>query len=472
MISSTSILTATAAETAGFLGRLDAWTGIMVDWAWSIFLVVLLIGAGVFFTIRGGLPLRHIGHTFAILRGKYDDASAPGEISHLQALSAALSATVGMGNIAGVAIALVHGGPGAVFWMWVAGLVGTATKFFTCTLSCMYRAKDSHGIEQGGPMYFIVVGLGPTYRPLAIWFAVCGMIGCLALFQINQLSGLMYEGYAIPRWSTGIVATTLVAIVILGGIVRVGKVAERLVPIMASVYVLSALFILVRQLHAIPAMLATIVRSAFNGGAVLGGTTALTVMQTAKQGVKRAAFSNEAGLGTSPMAHGAAKTTEPVREGLIAMLEPIIDTNIVCTMTALVILSTGITPNGDDGVVITTRAFEAALPGIGRYLLTAAIVLFSISTMMSYSYYSQKCAKFLFGDDWGHKYIYIYLVVLPIAAIWSQDGVVNMLDTAFALMGYPTLIGALLLSPRVAEAATTYFRGLANAPESSRPSKR
>jgi AGCS family alanine or glycine:cation symporter len=374
-----------------------------VDLAWGLPLVILLIGAGLFFTLRSGfLPFRGARHAFDILRGKYDDPDDPGEISHFQALTSALSATIGMGNISGVAIAVSLGGPGAIFWMWIAGLVGMSTKFFTCTLATMYRQKDERGIDQGGPMYFIEEGLGPKFKPLAIMFAICGMVGCLALFQVNQLAGLMDNDWGVPRMATGVVCMIFVGAVILGGIVRVGQVTSKIVPAMFVLYILCALYILAGNLGAIIPTLKSIITSAFGGMALVGGGTGVLFREVLVTGVKRAAFSNEAGIGTAPMAHGAAKTKEPVREGLIAMLGPFLDTNLVCTITALVILITGV-PAADDGVVMTVSAFEKAMPRVGSLILTLIIVLFSISTMISYSYYSQKCARYLFGFNFGSR---------------------------------------------------------------------
>lgn len=440
-----------------FVDSLDSFFASAVDLAWGIPLVVLLIVGGIFFTFYSKfLPFRGMRHAFAILRGKYDNPDDPGEISHFQALSSALSATIGMGNIAGVAIAISLGGPGAIFWMWIAGLVGMSTKFFTCTLSCLYRKKDERGIEQGGPMYFIEVGLGKAFKPLAIIFAICGMVGTLALFQINQLSGLLENDYSIDGWITGVICMFLVGGVILGGIVRVGKVTSKIVPAMFILYVVASLIIILQNAGMVPEIITRIITEAFGGKALIGGGTAIMFKEVLITGVKRAAFSNEAGIGTAPMAHGAAKTKEPVREGLIAMLGPFIDTNIVCTMTALVILITGVAPQ-EDGVVMTVNAFESALPGIGRYILTIAIVLFSVSTMISYSYYSLKCARYLFGYNFGSKYIYIYILSIVPAAVWTQDLVINMLDTAFAMMAIPTLISTIILSPKVFNATKDYF---------------
>ncbi len=436
----------------------DNFWSAAVDIAWGLPLVILLVSAGIYFTLGGRfLPFRGIRHAIDILRGKFDNPNDPGEISHFQALSSALSATIGMGNIAGVAIAVSLGGPGAIFWMWVAGLVGMSTKYFTCTLATLYRKKDERGIDQGGPMYFIEVGLGKYFKPLAVMFAICGMVGCLAMFQVNQLSGLLYNDWAIPKYGTGIVCMIIVGIVILGGIVRVGQVTSKIVPAMFVLYFIAALYIIIANISIIPGILSSIVTSAFGGQAMIGGGTAVAFRQVLITGIKRAAFSNEAGIGTAPMAHGAAKTDEPVREGLIAMLGPFLDTNIVCTMTALVILATGV-PAAGDGVVMTVNAFEQALPGIGRYILTVVIILFSISTMISYSYYSLKCSRYLFGFNFGSKYVYVYILSLLFAAVWSQDTVINILDTAFAMMAIPTLVGTLLLSPKVISATKDYFK--------------
>jgi len=321
---------------------------ILAEFLWGNFMVVLLIGAGLYFTTRCRfLPFRGVKHALEILRGKFDREDDPGEISHFQALTSALSATLGMGNISGVAIGIAMGGPGAVFWMWVVGIVGMATKFFTCTLAAMYRKKDEKGIDQGGPMYFIEVGLGKAYKPLAMLFALCGMIGCLTLFQINQLSGLLHADYEINRLATGTVCMIAVAIIILGGITRVGKVTSKLVPSMAILYFCSALFIVLMNATMIPEIIASIFRCALGENAIWGGCAGFATRQVIVNGVRRAAFSNEAGMGTAPLAHGAAKTSEPVREGLVAMLGPFIDTNIVCTLTALVILSTGVGVESD-----------------------------------------------------------------------------------------------------------------------------
>ena len=440
----------------------DRFWEVAVDLAWGPWLVYLLIGAGLFFTLAGRLlPFRAIGHAVQILRGKYDKDDDPGEISHFQALSSALSATIGMGNIAGVAIALSVGGPGAIFWMWVAGLVGMSTKFYTCTLAILHRKKDENGVDQGGPMYYLEVGLGKWAKPLAMMFAVCGMIGCLSLFQVNQLADLLNVDYGIPNLATGSVSMILVGIVIVGGIVRVGKVASKAVPAMFFLYLVSALFIIAVNIEAVPHLLMTIIGSAFGVKAVAGGAAGMAMAEVMRQGVKRAVFSNEAGVGTAPMAHGAAKTKEPIREGLIAMLGPFLDTNIVCTLTALVIMSTGVLQGELDsdyaGVRITAEAFSVTMGMFGRYILILVVIMFSISTMISYSYYAIKCARYLFGHKVGGLYVWVYLLSLPLASCLDAGTVVNIIDTCFALMAIPTLAGALLLSGQVTRMLKDYL---------------
>ena len=438
----------------------DRFWSAVVEYVWGLPMVLVLIGSGLYFTIISRVaPFRHLLHAVEVVCGKYDQDKAPGEISHFQALTTALSATLGLGNIAGVAIALTTGGPGAVFWMWVAGIVGMATKFFTCTLSCLYRKQDADGVMQGGPMYFIEVGLGERFKPLAVLFAVAGLIGCLTLFQVNQLAEMFDHMYDIPRLLTGLVSMIFVGMVIIGGIKRVGAVTARLVPFMAVLYVVSALVIIVGHARNIPAVLGLIVHSAFTGGAVIGGVAGVTFRQTLVSGIKRAAFSNEAGIGTAPMAHGAARTSEPVREGLVAMLGPFIDTNIVCTLTALMILLSR-QPVHCHGVSIVLEIFTSSIPVVGGHLLSIIIMLFSVSTMVSYSYYSKKCASYLFGPSGGNKYIYVYLAVIPLGAVWSQVTVVNIIDSMFAVMAFPTLVAAIMLSPRVLRETRDYFSRL------------
>jgi alanine or glycine:cation symporter, AGCS family len=429
-----------------------------VSLAWGLPLVIMLTGAGVYFTIATRfLPFRAWRHALEIIRGKYDNPDDPGEISHFQALSSALSATIGMGNIAGVAVAVAIGGPGAVFWMWVSGLVGMTTKFFTCSLACMYRKEDEDGIAQGGPMYFIELGLGKRFKFLSVMFAICGMVGTLSLFQSNQLSSLLSVDWGIRPAVTGMVSMILVAMVILGGITRIGRATSRIVPSMCLIYFLASLYIVLSNLGEVPALLMQIVKNGLGLEAALGGAAGLTLKEVMTTGIQRAAFSNEAGIGTAPMAHGAAKTKEPVREGLVAMIGPFIDTHIICTLTALVILISGVSTEGG-GIVMTAHAFEQAMPGIGRIILTLVVVMFAISSMISLSYYSVKCAQYLFGKRIGSYYVYVYLLTLPVAAVWSQAVVLDIVDTAFALMAIPTVTSTLFLSPKVLAALKDYMQ--------------
>lgn len=435
------------------------------DLAWGTPLLVLLLGGGLFFLFYSRmLPLRYIRHAVAILLGRYDDPDEPGQINHYQALSTALAATVGMGNITGVALAITMGGPGAIFWMWVSALLGVTTKYFTCTLAVMFRGRDSNGELQGGPMYVIVEGLGRNWRPLAIFFSLLGMIGVLPMFQVNQLTQVVRDVVLVPNQVeagftsnliSGLLVAILVGVVIFGGIKRIGKVTGRMVPIMVALYVLLVLYIIFSSPENILPSFELIFRDAFTASSVLGGSLGALIIT----GVRRAAFSNEACIGTAPMAHGAAKTNEPVREGLVAMLGPVVDTIIVCTMTALALIMTGVWNAGEsDGITMTADAFEEAMPGLGAYLLTICVAVFSISTMLSFPYYGTKCFSFIFGARHSYVYKWFYLITIPFGATATLGTVVGIFDGAYALMAFPTMISALLLSPHVFRASKDYFK--------------
>ena len=438
---------------------LDSILSVAVDYAWGTPLLILLLGGGALLTLYSRfLPFSGTRHALEILQGKFDREGDPGDISHFQALSTALSATIGMGNIGGVAIAITQGGPGAVFWMWMAALVGMATKFFSCTLAVLYRGTDSQGNIQGGPMYYMEQGLGRKFRFLAIFFSICGTIGCLALFQANQVAEILKDAYGVQSWLTGLVLTVLVAVVILGGVKRIAKVASRLVPLMCFLYLLTSLYVVIVHYPLIPQIFAQIVGDAFTGTAAAGGMAGISVMTVIQTGIKRAAFSNEAGIGTAAMAHGAAKTTEPVREGLVAMIGPFIDTIVVCSLTAFVILSSGNWQvEGIQGVSLTTQAFEAAMGDFGKVALVVIVLLFGISTMFGYSYYGKKSFSYLFGAENSRIYELFYLAMLFVGAVWSAGMVVNLVDTAFAMMALPNMLAVLLLAPKVMEATRDYF---------------
>ncbi len=434
------------------------------DTAWS-YLLYLLIGGGLFLLLYSRfIPFRYFKHSIEIIRGKYDDPDEPGDITHFQALVSALAATIGMGNISGVAVAIVVGGPGAMFWMWVSALVGIATKFFTCTLAIMYRGQDSAGKTQGGPMYAVVGGLGRKWKPLAAFFCIAGVIGCLPLFQVNQLVQIIRDVIFVPagmigedpfwfNFMAGIVLVLLVGIVIFGGITRIADVASRVVPAMVILYMIAALWIIVLHIEEVPRYLMLIITDAFTGEAVAGGAVGAVIMT----GVRRAAFSNEAGIGTEALAHGAAKTREPSREGLVAMMEPVIDTMIVCTCTALVILMTGVwQTTSDNGVTLTANAFESAMPGFGSYILIICVVFFSTSTIFTYSYYGTKCLGFLIGAERQYLYNYFYVGCIIIASVTSLNAAISLIDGMFAMMAIPTMVSTLLLSPKVMAALRDY----------------
>lgn len=454
------------------MNTLDTWMANFASFVWGPWLVILLIGGGLFLLITSKfLPFRYFGHAVNVLKGKYDDPNDPGQINHFEALTTALAATVGMGNIAGVAVAISIGGPGAIFWMWVSGIIGMSTKFFTCTLSILYRGKDSNGQIQGGPMYFIVEGLGQKWKPMAAFFSIAGLVGALPIFNVNQLTqairDILLEPNGIPTGHTsnlliGLVLCLITGIVILGGLNRISKTASRMVPAMVLIYFVCVVTILVIHIDQVPKYITLIFTDAFQanyykGDPMFGGILGALIML----GIRRGAFSNEAGIGTAPMAHGAAKTKEPIREGLVAMLGPFIDTLIVCTLTALAILVTGVwETTAANGVTLTANAFNIALPGIGKYALLLCIIIFSVSSLLSYSYYGTKCLSFLLGAQNKHYYNYFYLASILLGATFSIDIILNLIDGFFALMAIPTIITTLILAPKVMNEAKVYFKKL------------
>ena len=529
-------------------------------------MVILLIGTGLLLTVRTGfVQIRHIGHGFAVATGKYDDPDEPGDVSHFQALTTALSATVGIGNIAGVAIAIHWGGPGALFWMWVTAAVGMATKYSEVVLAQRYReverpdhdARKWEGTVSGGPMYYIERGLGPAWKPLAVFFAV--LLGFTAFLtgnavQANTVADTMSTTFGIPAWVTGLVTAAVVGAVILGGIARIGRVTSILAPLMALIYVAGALVILLMNAGQLVPTFILIFSEALNPSAGVAGVGVGAFLVTMMWGVRRGLFSNEAGQGSAPIAHAAAKTDEPVSEGVVALLEPFIDTIVICTMTALVVLVTGVwderhpTPielrggdlgwlaldeggryhgtavpaevrvdNGrqaidrvgspliawhevaleelyadpaqtvpftgtirplegvavsddgqtlprlyapavESGAPLTMLAFQRGLPGTwGQYIVLISVLLFAVSTAISWSYYGDRCANYLFGGASVLPYKLLYVAmhfvgaVLPLAVIWSLG------DVALAIVIWPNLLALLLLSGQVKEMTRSYF---------------
>ena len=440
------------------------------NFLWGNFGVAnLVIGGGVFFLIYSRLtPFRYFKHAFEILLGKHDDPDDEGQISHFQALSTALSSTVGIGNIAGVAVAISLGGPGALFWMWISAIVGMATKFFTCSLGIMYRGYDSDNVLQGGPMYVIEQGMGKKFKFLSYWFSIAGLVGCLSLLQANQLTQIMSD-YVVKSFNVeqsfnlnlmiGIIIAILVSSVIFGGLSRIAEVASKIVPFMVIVYLLSGLFIVISNASSIPAIFSNIFTSAFNGSSVAGGFAGTAIVIS--QGFRRAAFSNEAGMGTEVMAIGASKNNQPIKSGLVAMIGPLIDTIIVCTITGLVILLSSEWIEGTySGVSLTQKSFSNYLGLAGDYILIFSVVTFTLSTMFGYSYYGCKCASYLFGANSKFYYRIFYVLTLVLGSVLSLDLAVNIVDTMFALMAFPTMISALYLAPNIKKEANRYFASI------------
>ena len=453
------------------LQQLEDFFNAWADMMWSTPLVVLLVGGGLFFLVYSRFqPYRYFGHAVALLTGRFSNSNDPGHIPHSQALATALSGTLGLGNIAGVAIAISIGGPGAVFWMWVTAIVGVATKFYTASLAVMYRGHDSEGVVQGGPMYVIMEGMGKRWYPLAALFAVACLIGALPIFQANQFIQLLRDAVAIPAgWATqdqhfnfdliaSLVVAMLVAVVVIGRIERIGRLTVRLVPSMVVLYLIITATVLINFVDQIPATLWLIVTDAFTGEAAAGGSIGAVILI----GVRRGAFSNEAGIGTESMAHGAAKTAQPIREGIVAMVGPVVDTLLVCTCTALIILLTGVwqTEVGIAGVTLTARAIEQVFPVTGVYLLLVMVGLLSFSTMVTMWFYGVKSMGFLFGAKRQYWYTPVYLALLVGGAVVSMDIVNGLILASYATMAIPTMISTLYLAPKVNQAAARYFAEL------------
>ncbi|MDE3742764.1 alanine/glycine:cation symporter family protein [Maribacter polysaccharolyticus] len=438
-----------------------------IKWTeWPMF--ILLIGGGVFLVMYSrGLPYRYFKHALDITRGKYDDENAVGDVSSLQALSAAVAATVGLGNISGVAIAIHDGGPGVVFWIWMTALIGMCIKFYSCSLAIMFRGTDEDGKLQGGPMYYITKGLGERARPLAIFFAFCGLFGFLGVFTANQFtetfmnvvapSETLYNmGDENWKWTIGLVLAVVTSFVIFGGLTKIAKVASAIVPFMVAVYLIAVVVVMVLNAPLIVPSLKMILVEAWNFNTmVTGGFWGLVII-----GVRRAMFSNEAGLGSAPMYHGQSKNDEPIREGLVAMLGPFIDTIMVCTFTAVVLILSGAYLEEGSGIVMTLNAFNTSLGSWGGVLLMVIVSAFAISTLFTYSYYGVKSLSFLTNAKIGKWYNVYFVVMIVFAAVASLELVKNLIDLSYALMVIPNMIAVLLLAPKVNVEAKKYFKRL------------
>ena len=412
------------------------------NYLWGPPILVLIVGTGLFLTFRlKGLQFTKLIYAHKLIFTK--DKNSPGDISHFQALTTALAATIGTGNIAGVATAIVLGGPGAVFWMWMTGLVGMATKYSEAILAVKYRVVDEKGEMSGGPMYYIEKGLGLKW--LGVLFAIFGAIAAFGIgnmVQSNSVAEAVSSTFKIDTWVTGIILVALTSLVVLGGIKSIGKVTAYLVPFMAAFYVIAGLIVLIINYDAIPAAFASIFSSAFTGHAAAGGAVGAAI----RYGVARGVFSNEAGLGSAPIAAAAAKTDYPGRQALVSMTQTFIDTIIVCSITALTILTTGAVASGETAASLTATAFEMALPAWGAVLVTISIILFAYSTILGWCYYGEKCMEYLVGVKAIVYYRILFVALIFIGAIAKLDLVWAFSDATNALMAIPNLIGLLGLS--------------------------
>ncbi len=463
-------------EESGFLGLLDAVFSQIVNFLAQIFfleifglpfIVLWLIAGAIFFTLRMSfVNIRGFKHAIDVVMGKYDDPNDEGDVSHFQALATALSGTVGLGNIAGVAIAVQVGGPGAIFWMTLGGFFGMSSKFVECSLAQMYRRIQPDGTVAGGPMYYLSKGLSerglrPLGQGLAILFAILCILASMGggnMFQANQayaaLAGVIP---ALPNWVFGLIVSALVGFVIIGGISRIASVTARLVPGMAVIYVLACLWILLSNFTAIPGAFGTIITEAFSPSAIGGGFVGTLV-----QGVRRSAFSNEAGIGSAAIAHSAARTDEPLREGIVALLEPFIDTIVICNLTGLTIVITGVyldTEMGISGVELTAAAFSSVI-GWFPIILAIAVVLFAFSTMISWSYYGEKAWGYLFGESSILVYQAIFVACVFIGSVVNLGAVLDFSDMMLLAMAFPNLFGCYILSGKLATALNDYMNRL------------
>ncbi len=453
------------------------WLTTLADTVCGYPLFITLIGGGLFLFLRSGMvSLRHLPDAIKELRQK--QSAGNGQISSAQALLSVVAATIGLGNIAGVTIALVVGGPGTIFWMWISAIVGMATKYHEGVLAIMYRSSDEKGCRRGGTMYIIEKGLGEKWKPLAVFFAFAGMFGTMCIINTNQLTEAVVTVFTTPQWITdssllstissitnltnaesfrllcGIVIAAIVSAVVLGGIKRIAKVASVMVPFMVGIYFLMVLYIIFTHFSALPGVFASIFREAFNLQAGLGALIGIAII-----GARRAALVNDAGIGTASIMHGESKNNQPVREGLIAMLGPSIDSGFVCTLTAIAILLCGDITSAQGsvkGLEIAMAAFSNAIP-YGQYLLLIVVVCFGLSSMFSYSFYGKSCAAYLFGRKKSNWYLYAYIASLVLFAVVPLTAAVSACDLFYGLMAFPTMFTLIKLSGKVKQVTKEYF---------------
>lgn len=442
---------------------INAFLSTASSWAWGPVMLTLLLGTGIYLTLRlKFLPLRNLGTAFKLLwQGR--ESKQEGDIPPFSALMTALAATVGTGNIAGVAAALFIGGPGAIFWMWITALIGMATKYSEAVLAVHYRETDDDGRHVGGPMYAIKNGMGTKWAFLGTAFALFGSIAAFGIgnmVQANAVAGAMDEAFGIDSMLTGVVLMVLIGLVIFGGVKRIAKTATALVPLMALLYIAVSLWILFTHMDALPDALATIVSSAFTGSAAAGGFAGASIILAIQFGVARGVFSNEAGLGSAPIAHAAAQTNNPVRQGHIAMLGTFIDTIILCTMTALVIMVTGVWTSGETGSVLTASAFSIGLGSeLGATIVAISLAVFAFTTLLGWSYYGERCAEYLTSTKIITPYRIAWVVAIFAGAALSDyfNTVLILADVLNALMAIPNLIALLVLSPVIIKLTQDYL---------------
>ena len=446
------------------MDTIDQWVSSIDSWVWGPWMIVLLVGTGLYLTVRlRFIQVRLFSHGVRATRGDFDTPEDKGDISHFQTLAAVLSATIGTGNIAGVATAIAAGGPGALFWMWVTAAVGMVTKYAESLLAHRFRVFRGDGAAAGGPMYVLERGVGAKWLGvLFAAFAGIASFGIGNMVQANSVADALSSAVSVPRWASGVVIAVLAGTVILGGIKRIAAVAARLVPFMCVLYIAAGLGVLVMHAPQVPAALWFIIREAFTPTAAVGGFAGATVAQAIRFGVARGVFSNEAGLGSAPMGHAAARTNEPVREGSVAMLGPFIDTILVCTITGLTIVLSGAWQWTNDagvplsGAPLTSMAFSSVLGIYGALTVSFGLALFAFSTIISWSYYGDRSFQYLFGDRAVLPYRIIYTLLIPAGAVARLKLVWNLSDIANALMAVPNLIALLVLSGLVAAETRNY----------------
>ncbi|SOB77137.1 alanine or glycine:cation symporter, AGCS family [Marinobacter sp. LV10R510-11A] len=430
---------------------------------WGPPMLVLILGVGLFLSL--GLKLMPMLKLGAGIRLMWSGRSATGaesdgEIPPFQALMTALAATVGTGNIAGVATAVFLGGPGALFWMWLTALVGMATKYSEAVLAVRFREVDERGAHVGGPMYYIRNGLGKKWAWLGVLFAIFAAIAGFGIgntVQANSVADVMEATFGLPHWISGIILMVMVGLVLIGGIRRIGQVASALVPLMAVSYVITGLVVLALNVADIPAAFALIFEHAFSPIAAEGGFAGAAVWAAIRFGVARGVFSNEAGLGSAPIAHAAAQTKNPINQGLVAMLGTFIDTIIICTITGLVIITSGVWTSGESGAALTSMAFSKALPGVGDYVVAIALAVFAFTTLLGWSFYGERCVEFLFGVKAIVPYRVVWVLAIPLGATVNLGLIWLVADTLNAMMALPNLIALILLSPVVFKLTKEHF---------------